>query len=77
MAFWQPEELVFWVLFIAAASIAAMIGIVVASFATAPVRVKVVDAARGVFRIWFRNSKYRHFVEFDNDRKQYASSEPG
>jgi hypothetical protein len=53
------DEIVVWVVAISVGIIVPIIGAMVAGRLACPVRVKVVDGARGVARLWFRNEDYR------------------
>jgi len=52
----EAESLIFMAAFVIAAIAAAA---ATAHRVTAPVRAKVVDASRGIVRLWFRNEEYR------------------
>ena len=56
------EETAFWIWLVLVCGIAPLFGAVVAYWATSPVRVKVVDASRGIVRLRFRNDEYRRHL---------------
>jgi hypothetical protein len=55
----KPDELTFWVVSVLTCGLGPLVAVVIAYGATSPVRVKVVDASRGIIRLRFRNDEYR------------------
>jgi hypothetical protein len=58
----QPDELTFWVVSVLLGGLGPLTALTVAYIATSPVRVKVVDASRGILRLRFRNDEYASAV---------------
>jgi hypothetical protein len=55
----RPDELTFWVVSVLVSGLGPLVAALVAYRATSPVRVKVVDASRGIVGLRFRNDEYR------------------
>ena len=54
----RPDEITFWVVSVLLCGLGPLVAAIVAYVATSPVRVKVVDASRGILRLRFRNDEY-------------------
>lgn len=74
LALMQLDEVAFSILLGAVIAVSSVVGVAVASRVDCPLRVKVVDAPRGVLRIRFRSEKYAQFVERDGNRKRFGAS---
>lgn len=56
------DQAEYWVALVAAGLIVAALSTAIAEVLTTPARIKVIDAARGVIKLWFRNHEYTQAI---------------